>query len=1276
MKSLTFYLLSLPFILSLIFQLPASSQVVINEYSVSNLETIADNYSKYEDWIELYNAGTSSANIGGYFLSDKITNPTKWQFPAGVTIPAGGFIKIWASGRDEVSGGHYHTNFKLTQTKDTPEHIVLADNDTVILDQLQLQVTRMGHSRGRTTNGSASWSVFGTETPGASNNTSFAYSRYAEKPTMSLPAGFYTGSVKVGISTTEPNSVIHYTTNGTEPSLASPIYTDSLTISSTTIVIARTYSNDGAILKSLVVFNTYFIDVTHNLAVMSTSAEQLDNLLNGNQSLRPFGTFEYFNEKGKRTTFGYGEFNEHGQDSWVHDQRSIDYISRDECGINYAIRDNIISLTDRDEFQRIILRAAGDDNYPGIDTSALLRDYFVQNTAEMGNMNLDVRKGEKGVLYVNGIYWGVYGFREKVSDHDFTDYYYGQDKYHLYYLKLWGWSWAEYGGQDAWNDWNTLHDFIKYNDMSIQSNFDYVKSQFDYTSLVDYIHINSFVVCSDWINWNVGWWKGTDPTGGHQKWGYVLWDEDATFAHYINYTGVPGISPTVPPCFPEGLTNDPEEHIFLLNRLRANAEFDQYYISRYIDLYNTVFQPERMIAYLDTIQSKMAPEMPRHIARWGGSVAQWENNVQKIRNFINDRHDYLASGLMDCYDLTGPFQIFVDVEPAGVGKVQLNSIMLDQYVWEGSYFGGIENKLKAIPTNPNYEFDEWVLVNHTVSPNDTVDEVILNLASGDNILARFKLKELTDSLLINEINYNSLITSNSNDWVELKNRSSSPVDLSGWVFKDESDAHIFNIPANFQLAPEGFIVLCNDTNQFKAVYPGIDNFMGNLGFGFSGTGEVLRLYNNIGELVDSVHYYDSNPWSNLADGYGPTLELKSDTLNNDFAINWRASYVMGGTPGQPNSVKAPVHLYINEFMADNDGIIPDPQGEYEDWIELYNGGEQYVNIGGKYITDFLLLPTMYQVPDNAPDSTIILPGDFLLLWADSDGADGVLHMELKLSAAGEQIGIYDEDGVTVLDSITFGTQALDISYGRKSDGNENWIFMTNSTPGASNTFEINLDLKVFLEGPFTGSEMSTSLNPNYVSLSQPFNMQPWNYTGLESVPVIPNEDVVDWVLVELRDAPDSSSANPGSMIMRKAGFILKGGQVTGLDGASNLRFDVYYNDSLYAVVWHRNHLGIMSAYALNDNFGIYSVDFTNAVGQSYGGTQAVKEITPGIWGMISGDANASGMVDVLDIDPNWSNEAGTSGYYPTDLNLDSEVNNLDKNDYWLPNEGKAAQVPD
>ncbi|MCD4732247.1 MAG: lamin tail domain-containing protein, partial [Bacteroidales bacterium] len=409
-----------------------NSQVVINEYSCSNLASTIDNYGQYEDWFELYNAGTASVDLGGYYLSDNPNDSLKWQFPEGNLIQAGGFMKIWTTGRNEVSGNNYHTNFRLTQTKDNPEHIILSNQSGIAVDEVELVITQKEHSRGRTTNGSENWSIFTNPTPGNSNNSATPYTSYAAKPVVSDTAAFYNSPIQITITTSEPNSQIRYTTNGSEPTTSASIYNDPVDINSTAILIARTFSNDPDVLPSMLEFNTYFINENHTMAIMSTSAEQLDNLLNGNQSLRPFGTFEYFNKDGIRTSIGYGEFNEHGQDSWVHDQRSIDYISRDECGYSYAIREELIPLTDRDEFQRIILRAAGDANYPGIDTSALLRDFFVQNSSERSGLNLDVRKGEKGLLYVNGTFWGIYGYREKVNDHDFTNYYYDQGKYDIY----------------------------------------------------------------------------------------------------------------------------------------------------------------------------------------------------------------------------------------------------------------------------------------------------------------------------------------------------------------------------------------------------------------------------------------------------------------------------------------------------------------------------------------------------------------------------------------------------------------------------------------------------------------------------------------------------------------------------------------------------------------------------------------------------------------------------------------------------------------------------
>jgi hypothetical protein len=846
-----------------------SAQVLINEYSCSNLASITDNYGQYEDWFELYNAGTASIDLGGYYLSDDPDDSLKWQFPEGTLIQAGGFIKIWTTGRNEVSGNHYHTNFRLTQTKDDPEHIILSNPSGMVVDDVELVITQKEHSRGRTANGSENWSIFINPTPGSSNNPATSYTSYAAKPVVSDTAGFYDNAIQITITTSEPNAEIRYTTNGHEPTTSSSIYSDPVDINSTVILIARTFSSDPNVLPGMLEFNTYFINENHTLAIMSASAAQLDNLLNGNQSLRPFGTFEYFNKEGIRTTIGYGEYNEHGQDSWVHDQRSIDYISRDECGYNYAIREDLIPLTDRDEFQRIILRAAGDDNYPGIDTSAHLRDFFVQNSAHRSDLNLDVRKGEKGLLYVNGTYWGIYGYREKVNDHDFTNYYYDQGKYDIYFLMLWGGSWAEYGGQAAWDDWNDLHDFIKYNDMSNQDNYEYVKTRLDYTSLVDYILINSYVVCSDWINWNVGWWRGTNPEGGHQKWGYVLWDEDATFAHYINYTGVPGISPYTSPCYPEGLTSDPEEHIVMLNHLLDNEEFATYYVNRHIDLYNTGFRPDFMIPYLDTIASLMAPEMPQHVARWGGSVTQWENNVQKIRNFINARHNYLPDGLISCYDLTGPYEVTFQIIPAGKGQIQINSILMENSTWGGYYFGGIDTKLKAIETDLNYEFDKWILNNNTVLPNDTLTEVIVELTTGDNIIAQFKPKEFSDSLVINEINYNSSPDDDAADWVEFYNPHEYYLDLEGWIFRDSDDLHTFVFPAGTIIPPFDYLVLCRDSVDFNTVFPDVENYIGEMGFGLSSNGELIRVYDAEGALVDTVHYEVEDPWPTEPNGNGP-----------------------------------------------------------------------------------------------------------------------------------------------------------------------------------------------------------------------------------------------------------------------------------------------------------------------------------------------------------------------------------------------------------------------
>ncbi|MFH1119221.1 MAG: CotH kinase family protein [Bacteroidota bacterium] len=912
-------------LLSVSISRQAKAQVVINEYSCSNFDSHPDNYQSYEDWIEVYNAGSTAANIGGYYLSDKPGAPKKWQIPAGITIPSHGYKLFWASGRDEVSFGSYHTNFRLTQTGENPDSLVLADINGTILDLQALTITQKGHSNGRLMNGDPVWGVYTSPTPGTSNNIIEPYSRYAGKPVMSHEGGFYNGSITVSITTNEPNATIRYTTNGNEPGPTSPVYTIPIEVLATKIIKAKVFSNNSMILPGLVEFNTYFINEDHTVPVVSIAANDLISLLNGDASFFPWGTIEYYNTDKIRTTKGYGEFDKHGQDSWVHDQRSLDYKMRDECGYNYSLLEHLFEDTDRDEFQKIILRASGDDNYPGIDSSAHMRDDFIQTISVKAGMNLDERKSSRCVVYANGQFWGVYAIREKVNDHDFTDFYYDQDKFNLHYLMLWGGTWAEYGGQAAFDDWNALYSYIMSHNMADSATWAYVESQLDPTSISDYMLINAFVVCSDWLNWNVGWWRGLNENGSHKRWGYILWDEDATFGHYINYTGIPAQSPYVSPCFHEDLFggSDPEGHVRLLNKLRTNPGFEQYYISRYIDLLNSSLNLNYLLPLVDSLAGVIAPEMDRHTGRWGGSTSQWQGNVQRIRDFLNRRFNYVREAIMECYTLTGPYSIQVEVTPHGKGQIQLNSLGLEDFPWTGTYYGNIDTKFSAIETDQYYKFDHWEVRHHNITPSDTLQSITLRISASDTIVAVYVPRVYADSLVIHEINYNSAPGFDPGDWVELYNPHGYDLDISGWVFKDEDDLHAYSFGPGTIIEPFGLIVIATDPVAFQTLFPEVDNYVGPMGYGLSGSGELLRIYDETGALVDTVLYDDNLPWPLEPDGNGPTLELINPGLDNALGQNWKSSGAPHGTPGEYNSPNVGISMTDPKNNPDAE-IWPNP----------------------------------------------------------------------------------------------------------------------------------------------------------------------------------------------------------------------------------------------------------------------------------------------------------------------------------------------------------------
>lgn len=192
------------------------AQIYINEIMASNATTI-DNTGNTSDWIELYNGGSSSVNLQGYYLSDDFTLLTKYQLPSGTSqyvIPANGFLLLWAS--SVPANGAKHVGFSLSAEGE--KVIITAPNGTSIVDSISFDAQRTDVSYGRLPNGGINRKFFSPASPNASNQSANAYAGFVVSPVFSVQSGYFQNAFSLNITCSELNSVIYYTTDGSEPS--------------------------------------------------------------------------------------------------------------------------------------------------------------------------------------------------------------------------------------------------------------------------------------------------------------------------------------------------------------------------------------------------------------------------------------------------------------------------------------------------------------------------------------------------------------------------------------------------------------------------------------------------------------------------------------------------------------------------------------------------------------------------------------------------------------------------------------------------------------------------------------------------------------------------------------------------------------------------------------------------------------------------------------------------------------------------------------------------
>ncbi len=230
--------------------------------------------------------------------------------------------------------------------------------------------------------------------------------------------------------------------------------------------------------------------------------------------------------------------------------------------------------------------------------------------------------------------------------------------------------------------------------------------------------------------------------------------------------------------------------------------------------------------------------------------------------------------------------------------------------------------------------------------------------------------------------------------------------------------------------------------------------------------DTVTLVYNVGNTVEEIIMLDDGIGSDEeANDYVYTAQIPAQKTKQKVMYFVKATNASGKTSRYPVANKwadysidyEPPVLFVNELLAQNDSTNTDQGTEYDDWFELYNPGDESINLQGMYVSDNILIPRKWRL------GNLSIPAKgFLLLWADGDTEQGANHVSFKLSGGGEELGLFDRDERqnTAIDFIRFEAQVADVSYGRTQDGNADWIFFKNPTPGYGNrdTLETHEDL--------------------------------------------------------------------------------------------------------------------------------------------------------------------------------------------------------------------------
>ncbi|MBS3788296.1 CotH kinase family protein [Candidatus Bipolaricaulota bacterium] len=557
-----------------------------------------------------------------------------------------------------VSKVNLHTNFNLNKNG---ESLNLFAPDGTLVDSINFKDQVQNVSYGRHPDGGTDWCYFSEPTPVWHNDTKCA-TGVANTPKSSIGRGFYEKPVTVKLRSPD-NSKLYYTLAGTVPTKASRQYSKPLVIEETKVLRVRAFK-DGRI-PSEVLTRTFFIGQSHSLPVLSLVTDPA-NLWDKNTGIYTEGHYPAlpnysqrgedwerpvaveFYEEDKTPGFAVDAgVRIHGASSRTYPKKSFRIYFRgryEEKVLNYPVfREARFNKPNLSQFRRLIIRSAGGG---GSRARPRLRDPLMHALwAEEGGL---ISAKRTVFVYLNGEQWGIYNIRERIDE------YYLASNYGVEDADLIKASRAEEGDVSHWN--KTL-DFFESSNLRDESSYARAQELIDVENFTDFWIFQIYSANVD-IDGNLITYRSRSDQG---KWHWIMWDMDMALSLYpvatvSHNTLAWHTRETSRPDYGHDWADGDLRIPMMLRKLLKNEEYRNYFINRFVHLLNTTLHPDHVIATIDDLASIIEPEIPLELERWsdewGGSVKEWQANLDGLRDFSRQRPQYLRHHIIEYFELS------------------------------------------------------------------------------------------------------------------------------------------------------------------------------------------------------------------------------------------------------------------------------------------------------------------------------------------------------------------------------------------------------------------------------------------------------------------------------------------------------------------------------------------------------------------------------------------------------------------------------------------------